>query len=179
MRVIVITGPPGVGKSSTAIALSDRLAQRDFAHALIDMDHLRWNVPAPEDDPRNVQLGLKHLGWLAESYQDAGAQLLIVVDVVPTEEPHSMFESAIPGSVVSIVRLRLPLEEIRERIRAREPEGQHDWYMEKAALVVRIYDEFNIGDMVVDCGGQTSDEIARKILEGLGPEVTNRTSPTS
>jgi predicted kinase len=169
LRLVVITGPPGVGKSTTAVALSDLLAQREIAHALIDMDHLRWNIPAPEDDPRNVQLGLKHLGWLAGSYREAGAKWLIVVDVVPTESPHGMFESVIPGSTASIVRLRLPLDVIRERITLREPEVQHDWFMDKAELVAGAYDEFQVGDIVVDCGDRTADDIAREIVERLNP----------
>jgi adenylylsulfate kinase-like enzyme len=169
LRLVVITGPPGVGKSTTAVALSDLLAQREIAHALIDMDHLRWNIPAPEGDPRNVQLGLKHLGWLVGSYREARATLLIVVDVVPTENPHGMFESVIPDSTASIVRLRLPLDVIHKRITRREPEGQHDWYMDKAELVAGAYDEFQVGDIVVDCDDRTADDIAREIVERLGP----------
>jgi adenylylsulfate kinase-like enzyme len=179
LRLIVITGPPGVGKSTTAIALSDLLAQREIAHALIDMDHVRWNIPAPEGDPRNVQLGLKHLGWLAGSYREAGVSLLIVVDVVPTENPHGMFESAIPDSVASIVRLRLPLDVIHERIKVREPEGQHGWFMDKAELVARAYDELGTGDVIVDCGDRTADDIAREIVERLGPDVRSRNVSSS
>ena len=164
VQVIVITGPPGVGKSTTAIAVSDVLAQRDIPHAMIDMDHVRWLVPGSESDPRNVQMGLKHLSILTESYRMAGAQVLILADVVAAEEPHAMFKQAIPDSGVTIVRLRLPLVTIRERIAEREPEGQHDWFMDKAALVSRVYDELDVGDLVVDCLEKSPEEIARELL---------------
>ena len=173
VRVLVITGAPGVGKSTTAVAVSDLLAQRDIAHGFIDMDHVRWLVPGPESDPRNVKLGLKHLSMLAQSYRHGGAQLLIIADVVAAEEPRAMFENAIPDSIVTIVRLRLPDKEIRERIIAREPEGQHDWFMEKAALVAQVYDERDIGDFVIDCHGKSTEVIAREVLVRLDPQIVN------
>ncbi|HEU4966351.1 MAG TPA: adenylyl-sulfate kinase [Candidatus Saccharimonadales bacterium] len=51
IQVLIITGPVGVGKSSTAMAVSEILQDRAISHAVVDMDYLRSAYPRPEHDP--------------------------------------------------------------------------------------------------------------------------------
>ncbi len=59
--VLVITGPVGVGKTTVAAALSELLAQARLAHAVIDLDWLRWCYPSPAHDPFQLELGIHNL----------------------------------------------------------------------------------------------------------------------
>jgi len=47
---VVITGPPGAGKSSLLTALVDALSDDDIAHAAVDVESLVWTHPALTDE---------------------------------------------------------------------------------------------------------------------------------
>jgi deoxyadenosine/deoxycytidine kinase len=55
--VLVITGPVGVGKTTVATALSELLCQADLAHAVIDLDWLRWCYLSPAEIPSSLRWG--------------------------------------------------------------------------------------------------------------------------
>jgi Ni2+-binding GTPase involved in maturation of urease and hydrogenase len=50
MFTLVITGPPGAGKTSVLTALVDSLTDHDVPHAAIELDTLAWTHPALSDD---------------------------------------------------------------------------------------------------------------------------------
>lgn len=60
MFAIVVTGPPGAGKTSVLEALSDQLAD-DVRHAMIDIEALTATHPALDEDR-----WLAHAAWEAE-----------------------------------------------------------------------------------------------------------------
>ena len=69
LPVLVITGPVGVGKTTVAAALSELLGQADLAHAVIDLDWLRWCYPSPANDPFHLELGIQNLAAVWSHYQ--------------------------------------------------------------------------------------------------------------
>jgi hypothetical protein len=103
------TGPVGVGKSTVATELSELLGQTCQAHALIDLDWLRWCYPSPADDPFQLALGLQNLAAVWSRYQAAGAARLILVDVVETRATLASYQTAIPGAETLLVRLHADL----------------------------------------------------------------------
>jgi Ni2+-binding GTPase involved in maturation of urease and hydrogenase len=44
---VVITGPPGAGKTSVLSALVDALSDDDIAHAAVEVEMLVWTHPGP------------------------------------------------------------------------------------------------------------------------------------
>lgn len=80
--VLVVTGPVGVGKTTVATEISALLADAGIPHACGDMDGLRDAWPAPPDDRFNTALGLRNLAAIWRNFQAAGAQRLILADVV-------------------------------------------------------------------------------------------------
>ncbi|MGC4191483.1 MAG: AAA family ATPase [Thermomicrobiales bacterium] len=170
--VIVITGPVGAGKSTTADALSDLLGRRNVPHAVVDMDYLRWAWPAPADDRFNSRLGFRNLAAVARTYREAGAQVLVLADVVETPDDRARYEQAIPGARVTIVRLRVPLDLVSARLHGRES-GEHlAWSLTRAPELEGIMDAAGIGtapgDLIVDVGTQTPEDVAGEIAARLG-----------
>ena len=54
MFAVLITGPPGAGKTSVLTALVDVLSDDDIAHAAVEM--ALWTHPALTDEQRARQL---------------------------------------------------------------------------------------------------------------------------
>ena len=49
MFAVVVTGPPGAGKTACLTALTDALVDDKIAHASLDMDEVAWAYPFPSD----------------------------------------------------------------------------------------------------------------------------------
>jgi GNAT superfamily N-acetyltransferase len=59
---VVITGPPGAGKTSVLTALVDALTDEDVAHAAIELETLAWTHPALSDDVLQLYVVPQHRG---------------------------------------------------------------------------------------------------------------------
>src|SRR5215213_9965942 len=101
--VLVITGTVGVGTTSTGVATSDVLDDEGIAYALIDMDWLRWCQPRPSGDPFNMALGLRNLAAVWANCRAAGAERLVLVDVVESRSDLAGYHEALPGASIQIV----------------------------------------------------------------------------
>jgi len=62
--VVVVTGPPGAGKSELAAAVHDSLGDDGIANALVELDELKRCYP-----PLGEQRALSHLGMLCGSFR--------------------------------------------------------------------------------------------------------------
>lgn len=168
MRVIIITGPPGAGKTSTMERLGEILASRDICHAVIDVDYVRNFHPAPEDDPFNSRLAMKNIAAMAASFREAGARCLVFADVVEHPELAVGYGELIPGSDIHVVRLDVPMDLLQARLEARESATSIDWYRNRARELQEIMERRRIGDVVIDVGARTADEVATEIADHLG-----------
>ena len=52
MRAVLITGPPGSGKTSVLTALVDALSDDDVPHAALEVEAVVWTHPALDDERR-------------------------------------------------------------------------------------------------------------------------------
>lgn len=164
--VVVITGPVGAGKTTTASALYDVLVERQISTALIDMDFLR--TAFPEVTPFNSKLGIDNLAAIAPNFQKIGVRCFVVPDVVETPEHRLQYEQAIPGSAVTVVRLNVPMDTIERRLRQRETADSLDWCLARAPVLQEIFESRGIGDVVIEVGDQTAKDIALEIASALG-----------
>lgn len=166
--VLVITGTVGVGKTTTGVAISDILDHQGIAHALIDQDMLRWSTPRPVDDPFNIAVGLRNLAAVWANYRDAGAERLILVDVVETGDELAGYHAAIPDATIQVVRLTALLPAILRRLEGRESEASLAWHQRRAPELIAIMDRNRVGDLQVDTEGRASSAIAHEILRRAG-----------
>lgn len=112
--IFIITGAPGAGKSSVAVALVQR-----FPFGLhVAVDDLReWVVsgiaqPVPvwtAETSRQFRLARQAAAQIARLYASAGFAVAID-DVIAPAETQELFETALPGYVVHKVLLRPALE---------------------------------------------------------------------
>jgi adenylylsulfate kinase len=166
--VLVITGPVGAGKSTTASALSEVLAPSGIRHAVIDQDSLRWVYPRPEGDPFGTRMGLRNLAAIWPNLRDAGIDCLIMADVVEDRDQVADYEHAMPGADVTIIRLDVPMSLIVRRLEDRESETTIDWYRHRAPELQGIMERGRVEDLLIAVGERTPPEVATEIAARTG-----------
>jgi hypothetical protein len=74
---VVLTGPPGAGKTSVLTALVDALSDDDIAHATVEVEMLVWTHPAVTDEQ-----WARHVRSSCELHWEAGHRLLLVAQTL-------------------------------------------------------------------------------------------------
>lgn len=164
---IVITGPVGAGKTTTAMALAELLEHRDISCAMVDMDQLRWFHPTPKGDPFGEAVGRKHIRAMAETYLEMGIPTLILADVIETMVGKQALADAIRGYELIVVRLNVGMERLHDRLRGRESERQVTWHLNRAQELQDIMTSNGVGDIVIDVEDETPEQVAEAIAREL------------
>jgi DNA polymerase III delta prime subunit len=164
---LLITGPVGVGKTSTAAAVSGLLSQQGDRHACVDLPQISRAFPEREDDPWNEQLAHRNLASLWQNFSAIGVERLVVTRVLETRSLLRRIEDAVPGAQVVVVRLRAPLEVVQARIRARERDHP-EWSLATTEYLVRAMDARPVEDYLIDNSCSSIDETAREVLSAVG-----------
>jgi adenylylsulfate kinase len=169
IRVIVITGPVGVGKTSVGAAASAILSGEGVPHAFIDVDALRWCHPSPEDDPFHVALGLRNLAAVWRSYREAGARRLLLADVVEAQaEQIAAYRAALETENVLVVRLVASIPSLHRRLECRETGASLEWHRNRAIELQELMERRAIGDIVIETDERAVTEVAREMLVRAG-----------
>ena len=118
MFALVVTGPPGAGKSAVLEALSDALVIDDVRHAVVETEALTSAHPALGDAqwfaPVAAVCGL---------YRDFGYERLLVAATIESDHDLRALVDAIGAAEHVVVRLEAEPRTLRRRIIEREPEG--------------------------------------------------------
>lgn len=165
---LIITGPVGSGKTSVMTALTELLEKHNKPAAGIDMDHLRWFFPRPAGDPFGSAVGRQHLAFMAANYRSLGIPVLAIADVIENETGRQKMAETLPDYEVQVIRLRVPMELIEQRLRLRESPETLEWYLHRAPELERILDTNQVGDYIVDVGERPVQEVAAEIARRYG-----------
>lgn len=170
--VLVICGPAGIGKTSTAYEVSLRLAADDVAHALVDCDELDrvypWPIPGlPPWEPVR-----RNLAAVWANYAELGHTRLMLCGVfADLRQEMPWIAEAVPDAAFTVVRLTAPMQVLEERVRRREiGSGARDQLRRSARQVEEIAAADPPGTLVVDTTGLDVAEVARRVL-ALWPGV--------
>lgn len=162
--VLVITGPVGIGKTSVAGEISEQLDKARIAHGFIDIDSLRWCYPRPPHDPFRIELGMKNLTAVWSNFQAAGAERLVLADVIETRAHLERYRKAILEAEIVVVRLHATLSTLTQHVQQREIGSALTRHLERAAELSAIMERNSVEDMLVDIEDKTVTTIAQEIL---------------
>ena len=164
MFAVVITGPPGEGKTSVLTALADELSDDDIAHAAVEIETLVWTHPALNEQQWRRQVRVN-----CRLYRDAGHTLLLLAQTLETDDDVAGLLAAVDADATVLVRLEAPPEILVERIVEREPaswSGLPGLVEHAQELAVSMPDLAGI-DVVLSTDGQRPEDVAARIRAAL------------
>jgi adenylylsulfate kinase len=161
--VLLVTGPVGVGKTTTAAAVSWLLSEQGVRHARVDLDEIGIVRPHVPNDPWNDLLAHRNLACMWTNFREVGAERLILSRVLETRNLLARIEHAVPGAAVVVVRLKAPVSVIHTRIRGRTL-GNDAWHLDRATELVDVMDEQHVEDYLIENTALTIQDTAAEAL---------------
>ncbi len=160
MFAVVITGPPGAGKTSVLTALVDALSDDDIPHAAIEVEMLAWTHPALSDEQ-----WARHLRMACELYREAGHRLVLVAQTLETDADVAELLEVVGADEVFLVRLEAQPARLVERIIEREPPGWSglSGLVEHARELAATMPGLAGVDLVLSTEGERAEDIAARI----------------
>lgn len=163
--MLVISGPPGVGKTTVAWQVFSRCASEGLDPAMVDLDLLGAAWPAPADDPHQSRLKAQNLAAVWTNFRTNGSRRLVVAAVVETLAEKQMLCSAVRADLL-LCRLEASDGTLAERLRGRGRDfgGDLDKLARRAAELSVQLAEDHVSDLVVDTNRKAPDELAEVLL---------------
>jgi hypothetical protein len=157
---LVLTGPPGAGKTDVLGALSDQLVADDVRHATVEVEALTAAYPALDDErwPAPVRA-------VCELYRRFGYERLLVTVTVETHRDLDATVAAIGADSCAVVRLEADPATLRERIVAREPDGWPglDELLAPSERLSPLIAALDGVDLALSTDGERPESIAERI----------------
>jgi DNA polymerase III delta prime subunit len=162
---LVLSGPPGVGKTSVGWRIFDRCTDLDLAPAFADLDLLGAAWPAPTDDPHQSRLKATNLAAVWSNCRQSGSRRLIIAGVVEDLPGRRQLEQA-TGTPLLVCRLAAPDQVLAQRIQTRARESGPDLtnLIARSAQLSKQLTTTDISDHVIPTGSRPVDAIAAEIL---------------
>ena len=160
--VLWLCGPAGVGKSTIGWEIFSQLTDSGIEAGFVDIDQLGMCYPETPADPGRHWLKLRNLGAVVANYRAAGARCVIVSGIV--DPPHRLHADLIPGAVLTVGRLRVDRDELKQRFLGR---GEPADVVEEVLAEAEAMDATDFADLCVDTSGLPVPEVTRLVRERL------------
>lgn len=166
--ILLITGPPGVGKTAVAAEVSELLEQAQIPHAQVDTDALRWGYFTLSSDRFQIELAMKNLAALWDNFQQVGASRLVISDVIEERKELERYYLAIPNAELLVVRLYASLQSLEYRLKGREVGSGLERHLQRTAELAEQMDQARVEDILVNTEGKSATIVAREVLRKSG-----------
>ncbi len=161
VRVLVISGSMGSGKTTVLAEASDLLSAANIAHAAIDLDFIAvGHLPAAASE----SLAARNLAAIWCNYAAAGVTRLLLSEALDTDAKRQQIQEAVPGAQITVCRLRARLAVMQQRVRQREPGMLQKQLVARVAELEASLDAGPPEDFSVANDDRPVTEVAREVL---------------
>lgn len=87
---------------------------------MVDLEVIGGCWPTPSDDLWNEELIHRNLACMWANFRQADASRLLLCRVLEARGLPARITEAVPGAMITVVRLRAPLEVVKARVKAGE-----------------------------------------------------------
>jgi hypothetical protein len=115
-RLLLIGGRSGVGKTTAALALHERLRALQVRHAVVEGDYLDMAVPAPHQAFPDAHLAERNLRAIWPNFRELGYRRLIFTNTVSVLFSADIADAMGDDPVVTSVLLRSTDSTARRRL---------------------------------------------------------------
>ena len=160
MLAVVVTGPPGAGKTAVGNLVHDALGEDGVANALVEIDHLERAYP-----PLGRDRAIHNLGLMCAAMREAGHDIVIVTVTLEDEAYAAAVREAIAADDYFLVRLEADANTMAARVLEREPAT---WSGRDALIAAsRALAETMPGlpgvDLVLSTEGRQAEDVAAEV----------------
>lgn len=160
-QTLWVYGPPGVGKSTTAWMLYERLVEAGTPSAYVDVDQIGMCYPEQDSDPVRNALKARAAGQVLRNFITAGATRCVVSGVL---DPYAfdVYAAQLTGLGITFCRLTVEPDELHHRNLTRG--GRDEEALAEALLDAADLNRRDLGHPVIDTQAsdprQVTDHIA-------------------
>lgn len=165
--LLIISGPVGVGKTSTAEEVSNQLVGQEIAHTLIDLDTLAETYPRPQDDTYGSWLALQNLKAMWKNCYEAGSKNIVMARVIEKIKDRQAIENAIPLASSIVCELTASDETLIRRVKKREIGTGYEWHKARSLELSQQLSEHSVADFKVSTDDRSVEEIAAEICSQI------------
>ncbi len=165
--VLLVTGTVGSGKTTLASEIGDLLSEMKVGNAVLDLDALtaQW----PPSSRWNADLMFENLALLWPNYRAHGATHLVLAHVLEDGTEKERYRAAVPGAVVTTVRVVSPEHLRRTRLTGRMPPGPSlDWHLRRTVELEAVLVKAELEDFAVENGERPIRTLAQEVLKRVG-----------
>ncbi len=160
-----LCGPSGVGKTTVGWEIFTQVDAAGFTTCYLDIDQVGLCYPAPADDPDNHRIKRRNLGATWPTFRATGAQCLVVSGIVESRELAHSYAELLPGTALTLCRLRVGHEELRRRFIQR---GWRTDLVDDTVKDAEALEYSNVADLCVDTDGLSVPDVAASVRQHAG-----------
>ncbi|MFA6301221.1 MAG: hypothetical protein WC609_02635 [Candidatus Paceibacterota bacterium] len=169
IHLLILTGSTGVGKSSTADAISRILTKKSINNAVIDLDYLRYAYPRPKSDPFHTKLGYKNLASVWKNYKKVGVTHFIIPNVVEQKKDLENIKLAISNDAnIQVVFLKANVKIIHSRLKNRTKDESLQWHLDRAIVLSKKLEHAHVENFFVNTENKPINKVAEEIISKTG-----------
>ncbi len=168
MRGLLITGEYGAGKTAVAAEITHLLAEQGVPSAGIDLDWLCW--VGPDLDPVELwRVKMGNLRAMVTNFATVGVESLVIAGALFDMGEREMVAAAVEPADLQVVRLEVPSDLARDRIRRRDVGRELAELLQDSTAVARAVHSAGVEDFSVpNHDGWPIEGVAREVLAAVG-----------
>jgi cytidylate kinase len=165
IKIIIISGTMGSGKTTVLAEASDILTSAGVVHAAIDMDALGM---AHLSHHNAHDLTFRNLASIWSNYRAAGVTRLLLAQAVESRAVLERIREAIPEAEITVCRLMASMHTAEERVSNREPGMFQAKFVARVAELEKLLDDANLEDFSIHNDNASVTKVAREMLTRAG-----------